>query len=110
MKRLINYIFGEKRYVVNVADMYSGVKIIEFKKIKELNDFADELNKKENYQYMIQKIEKKRVIPFTYKKQINHRKLGFFVDDVTEMVNVGNHDYSYLKIDDSLVNVIREDL
>ena len=100
--------FGELNYIVTVCDMYGSVQKQKFTSIKKINDFVDELNEPENYQYMIQKIEKIRVFSFRYKKEIIHTPLGFQVEDVTEIHSVDNYPYSFFKIDDSLNNVTRK--
>jgi hypothetical protein len=56
---------------------------------------------------MIQKIEKVRKFNFKYKKNIIHTPM-FVQGEPTEMYNLDGWSYSFLKIDGSLKNVIRE--
>lgn len=94
-------------YVVTLCDMYGGIKIFEFKTLEKLDEFVEEVNKKENYQQMITEIKKIWVEPFIYEKEIIHRALGFQIENVTEEYEIENYPYSFFKIHPSLKNVKR---
>ena len=56
---------------------------------------------------MVQKIDKIRMFDFKYNKKIKHTPLHFQHDDVTEIFNLDDWDYRFLKKDKSLNNIIR---
>jgi hypothetical protein len=114
MKKFLEKCFGRLSYVVTLTNVSSGqIQYHSFDSIKSVDKFVIEVNN-ESY-WFVSGIEKKRVFDFTYKKCIYQKKLHF-QNDYTEMVTVESvdrdnkpfvYDYSYLKIDKSLVNIKR---
>jgi len=96
---------GNIQYVVTIINVSLSVEKHQFNTIKQVDEFVDEINN-ENY-WMVQKIEKIRMFDFQYEKNIKHTPLHFQHDAVTEMYNLENWDYSFLKKDKSLNNIIR---
>ena len=99
-------LFGNLEYVVTVVNTDGRRCIKRFKNLKEVDDFVFEINN--STYYSVQKIEKIRKIDFEYNKTISHTPLWFRLDGTTEIQNIDNTDYSFLKIDKSLINVVRE--
>lgn len=104
-KQIISKYIGNIQYVVTIINVSLSVQKHKFNTIKEVDEFVDEINN-EIY-WMVQKIEKIRMFGFKYNKEIKHTPLHFQDDDVTEMYNLENWDYSFLKKDKSLNNIIR---
>jgi hypothetical protein len=104
-KQLISKYIGNIQYVVTIINVSLSVQKHKFNTIKEVDEFVDEINN-ETY-WMVQKIEKIRMFDFKYNKEIKHTPLHFQHDVVTEMYNLENWDYSFLKKDKSLNNIIR---
>lgn len=109
-RKIINYItyklFGNLEYVVTVVHTNGNITEMIYKSLKEVDNFIIEINN--STYYSIQKIEKIRKFKFEYNKTISHKPLWFRLDGVTENHNIDSHEYSFLKIDKSLIHVIRE--
>jgi len=109
-KNLYRRILGTLIYVVSVDSIYGERNILLYTDIKMVNSLVNELNEEDQYSYMISKIEKKRVYPFTYTNPVKHTRLTFTKDGLTEMVYSEKDDYyySFLIVDKSLTNVVRK--
>jgi len=105
LKQLISKYFGNTQYVVTIINVSLSVQKHKFNTIKHVDEFVDEINN-ETY-WMVQKIEKIRMFDFKYNKEIKHTPLYFQHDAVTEMYNLEDWDYSFLKKDESLKSIIR---
>lgn len=103
--KIISKYIGNLEYVVTIVSTDGSVGKRIFKNTKEVDNFVIEINK-ETY-YDVQKIEKFRRYDLKYNKNVLHTPLWFKADDVTEMYNYDNYDYSYIIIDESLTNVTR---
>lgn len=97
---------GNIQYIVTIINVSSQVQKHNFVSLGKLSEFVDEINN-ETY-WMVQKIEKIRIFDFKYAKNITHSPLWFQHDAVTEVYNLNDTDYQFLKIDDSLIHVIRK--
>ena len=104
-KQIISKYIGNIQYVVTIINVSLSVQKHKFNTIKEVDEFVDEINN-EIY-WMVQKIEKIRMFDFKYDKKVKHTPLHFQHDAVTEMYNLEDWDYSFLKKDESLKNIIR---
>jgi len=106
IKTLIKLYLGELEYNVTLAsaDGRTGTYIV--KSESELDDYVNKINL-EPY-WMISKIDKVRRLPFSYQKPVSHTPLHFSDERFTEKYNVRDWEYSFLKIDSSLSNVIRK--
>jgi len=105
VKKFASKYIGSLEYVVTIVNVNGEVVRNFCKNIKEVDAFVIEING-ETY-YDVQKIEKFRRYSFKYNKKVLHTPLWFEYDNVTEMYNCDNMEYSFLKIDESLTNVIR---
>lgn len=103
-KQLISKYIGNIQYVVTIINVSLSVQKHQFNTIKQVDEFVDEINN-DRY-WMVQKIEKIKMFDFKYDKKIKHT-LHFQHDVVTEMYNLEDCDYSFLKKDKSLNNIIR---
>jgi hypothetical protein len=106
INKLISKYIGNIEYIVTVVGFEGGVSQNKCKTIKEIDDLVNEINSSTYHQ--VQKIEKFRKYSYKYNKNVLHTPLWFQVDDVTEMHNCDDYDFSFLKINDSLTNVTRE--
>jgi len=96
---------GNIQYVVTIINVSLSVQKHQFNTTKQVDEFVDEINN-DTY-WMVQKIEKTRMFDFQYDKNIKHTPLHFQHDAVTEMYNLEDWDYSFLKKDKSLTNISR---
>lgn len=97
--------FGNIQYIVTIINVSLSVKLHQFNTKKQMDEFVVEIN--DDTYWMVQKIDKIRKFNFNYDEKIKHKPLHFQHDDVTEKYNLENHDYSFLKKDKSLINIIR---
>lgn len=105
IKQLLSKYVGNIQYIVTIINVGLEVQIHQFNTTKQVDEFVDEINN-DTY-WMVQKIEKIRMFDFKYDKKIKHTPLHFQYDSVTEMYNLEDWDYSFLKKDKSLNNIIR---
>lgn len=105
LKQLISKYIGNIQYIVTIINVNLSVQKHQFNTTKQVDEFVDEINN-DTY-WMVQKIEKIRMFDFKYDKKIKHTPLHFQHDVVTEMYNLEDWDYSFLKKDKSLNNIIR---
>lgn len=105
IKQLISNYIGDIQYVVTIINVSLSVQKHKFNTAKQVDEFVDEINN-DTY-WMVQKIEKIRMFDFKYEKKIKHTPLHFQHDTVTEIYNLEDWDYSFLKKDESLNNIIR---
>lgn len=103
IKNILNNYIGRIEYIVSILDSSGRVMQYRFYNLKDVDTFVADINL-EKY-VCVQKIEKIRRFSFTYDKQIIHSPLHFCLEDVTEMRNCDNHDYSFPKKHESLVNI-----
>ncbi len=96
---------GNIQYVVTIINVSLSVQKHQFNTTKQVDEFVDEINN-DTY-WMVQKIEKIRMFDFQYDKNIKHTPLHFQHDAVTEMYNLEDWDYAFLKKDKSLTNISR---
>ena len=105
-KKIKSKYIGNIQYVVTTINVSLCIKKYKFNSIKEVDEFVEEINN-ETY-WMVHKIEKIRNFDYQYNKNIKHSPLHFCNDTITEIYNINNQDYSFLKIDNSLTNVSRQ--
>jgi hypothetical protein len=96
---------GNLKYVVTSINVSLSVNISSFNSLVELNEFVNEINN-EKY-WMIQKIEKIRTFDFKYNENIKHTPLHFYKENVTEIYDIEDYEYRFLKKDNSLCNIKR---
>ena len=105
IKKLIQKYIGKIQYIVTIINVDLSIQKHQFSTIQQVDEFVNEVN---NTPYwMVQKIEKIRTYNFIYNKQILHSPLWVQADGVTEMHNIETYDFSFLKQDKSLINIIR---
>jgi hypothetical protein len=105
IKQLISKYIGDIQYIVTIINVSLSVQKHQFNTTKQVDEFVDEIN--DDTYWMIHKIDKIRMFDFKYNKKIKHTPLHFQHGDVTEIVNLEDWDYSFLKKDKSLNNIIR---
>lgn len=103
IKNIFNKYIGNIEYIVTIVNVSLLVEKRVFSNIKEVDEFVKLVNLEAYWD--VQKIEKIRRFSFAYNKEIVHSPLHFCVEDVTEMRNCDNYDYSFLKKHESLLNV-----
>ena len=104
--KLINKYIGKIEYIVTLLGVDGDIKKHTFKSIKDVDIFVYEVNN-ETY-WDVQKIEKIRRLDFIYNKDVIHTPLWFNMENVTELHNCNNHDFSFIKKDISLKNIKRQ--
>lgn len=102
-KKILSTFFGKKEYVVTIVNVSLDINKHVFNNIKDVDIFVSEINNEKYWD--VQKIEKIRRFDFVYDKQVVQSPLHFCVEDVTEMRNCENYDYSFLKKHQSLKNI-----
>jgi hypothetical protein len=105
IKQLISKYIGNIQYIVTIINVELSVQKHQFNNTKQIDEFVDEINN-ERY-WMVQKIEKIKIFDFKYNKKIKHTPLFTQHNTVTEMYNLNDWDYSFLKKDKNLNNIIR---
>lgn len=103
IKNIFNKYIGRIEYRVFIIDSSGRVIQYCFYTLKDVDTFVTDINL-EKY-VCVQKIEKIRRFSFIYNKQIIHSPLHFCLEDITEMRNCDNHDYSFPKKHESLKNI-----
>lgn len=106
LKNIYKKYIGSIEYIVTLVNVSGEVQKDTFDTTKELDEFIVLINS--NKYWSVQKIEKIRKYSFQYNKNIIHSPLFFSMNDVTELYNINDQDYSFLKIDESLTNVTRK--
>lgn len=108
MKKIYYKFFGKLKYVISIISVDLRVEKFEYYSIKLMNEFIEIVNN-EKY-WMVHKIEKIRCFNFKTNKQIIHKPLFGTHEDITEIVDIDNTNYSFLKKHDSLNNIIRNNI
>ena len=106
-KDLYKKYFGETKYHIRILTVDGGINTAVCDTLDEVDKVVKEINTDHMYN-MITRIEKIKTIPFKYNKEIIHKKLHFRHENYTEMDMNGGFEYSYPKIQLSLLPCIQK--